>query len=81
MNNSNNNTQGQTNGNNTQNQTTTTNQSTTANNSGYAVIGQDGMTDLYRVAKKYGTSVQSLMRLNGIADSNKVRNGQKILVK
>lgn len=36
---------------------------------------------LYAIAKKYGTSVNSLVQLNGIANPNRIYVGQKIRVK
>lgn len=50
-------------------------------NSGYAVIGQDGMTDLYQVSRRYGVSVQDLMKINGLNNENHVTANQKIRVR
>jgi LysM repeat protein len=40
---------------------------------------QDG-ENLYRIARKYGTSVQAIQQANGIADSALITTGQKLII-
>ncbi|MDQ0418808.1 3D (Asp-Asp-Asp) domain-containing protein [Croceifilum oryzae] len=55
-------------------------ESSSANSSSYVKVTIQKGDTLYRLAKKYGTSVQKIVELNQIADPSRVRVGQSIRI-
>lgn len=54
-----------------------TTETPTANNAIYTVVKGD---TLAKIAKKYGTTVDAIAKLNGIANPNKIKVGQKLKI-
>lgn len=44
----------------------------------YIVKKGDNLT---KIAKRYGTTISNLVKLNNIADANKIYVGQKLIIK